>query len=284
MIKVNKTETVFLTYLIEILNLKSINIKKHDGNPSGMMKIMIFHIVLSFVISFSSDARNFITPEDTTHSTKKRISNLRLTTRIHSLGLFNYSGRVSSDNPAFDFNITYDRKTWGFMVFDVIDLYNQRSANNFALALLYKKIKLSNRLTITPNTGFAVEEWGKEKGDRQIVVTALRLNKKLTIDNSMLFANILLDRHNLDWVNRFRMIYAYDEHVDFTLSLWHNNKVFDTSDYVSYGFNVSYSRIKISDVTTLSTSVTALVMATTSDQEIFPKKNGMIFTIAATID
>jgi hypothetical protein len=249
-----------------------------------MMKIMIFHIALLFGISISGETKNFITLEDTTHSTKKRLSNLKLTTRIHSLGLFNYSGRVSSDNPAVDFNVGYDRRTWGLMVFDVVDLYDQRSANNFALALLYKRIKLGNRVTITPNTGFAVEQWGKEKGDRQILVTAIRLNKKLVVDNSMLFANVLLDRHNLDWVNRFRMIYTHDEHVDFTFSLWHNNHIFDASDYVSYGVNVSYGRIKISDITTLSTGVTALVMATSSDQEDFPKKNGMVFTIAATID
>jgi hypothetical protein len=185
---------------------------------------MIFHIALLFAYCASGEAYNCTYTEDSTGTAKTKSSNLKVTTRIHSLGLFNYSGRLSSNNPAFDLNATYDRRTWGFMVFDVMDLFDQHSDNNFTLALLYKKIRLGNRVTITPNTGFAVEQWGKEKGDRQILITAVKLTTKLTVDNSMLFCNVLVDRHDLDWVNRFRMLYTYDHHVDFTFSLWHKTR------------------------------------------------------------
>jgi hypothetical protein len=249
-----------------------------------MMRIMIFHIALLFVCYTSGQAYKLTSTEDSTRTGKKRLSNLKLTTRAHSLGLFNYSGRLSSNNPAFDLNVTYDRRAWGFMVFDVIDLFDQHSDNNFTLALLYKKIHLGSRITITPHAGVALEQWGKEESDRQILIAAMKLNKKLTVDNTMLFCNVFLDRHDLDWVNRFRAVYTYDHHVDFTFSLWHNNKIFDTSDYISYGFNMTYGRIKISEVATLSTGITGLVMAATSDHESFPKKNGVVFTLAATFD
>lgn len=244
---------------------------------------MILNIVLTLTCAWFVPGYGFNTFPDSTTSNKKN-SNLKLTTRIHSLGLFNYSGRISSNNPAFDINLNYDRHAWGFMMFNVVDMYDQRSGNNFTLALLYKKIKLGNRISITPNTGFAIEQYGREKGDRHIIITAIKINPKLTIDNSMLFANVIVDRHWLDWVNRFRMLYALDEHVDFTFSLWHNNKVFDTEDYFSYGMNMSYSRIKISDRILLNTGVTCLVMAASSDVEMFPKQNGIVFTIGAVFD
>ena len=48
---------------------------------------------------------------DTTRSTiVEKKSNARLNVRLHSAGLFAYSGRIVCSNPVVDVNFTYERK------------------------------------------------------------------------------------------------------------------------------------------------------------------------------
>src|SRR6266850_1047173 len=88
----------------------------------------------------------------------------KLTTRLSSLGLFSYSGRIISGRPALDFNFNYERKKWGFLFFKAFDLYNHLSENNFAIGLVYKNFPLSDKLTITPYGGFVLEQTRKMAG------------------------------------------------------------------------------------------------------------------------
>jgi hypothetical protein len=243
---------------------------------------MIFGIVLFFLFTESQAQRGKGNGDSTAIEGKKR-SNLKLTTRLHSLGLFNFSGRICTNNPAFDFTVTYDRKSWGVLTFSAIDIYDQHSANNFSLTLIYTRIKIGSRVTITPHTGFSLEDWGNEKGDRHILISAVKANPRMHLDHTMMFPNVL-GKHDHDWVNRIRMLYNADEHIDLIFSLWHNNKVFDKAEYFSTAFNGSYNRIKISEHILLNTGMTVLVMADTNDEEMFPKKNGIVFTIGAVID
>src|SRR5436190_17448269 len=103
------------------------------------MKIKTLYIVsaFSFVLYQNTLGHDFVMDSIAAPKTVKR-STIKFTTRLHSKGLFTYSGRISSDNPAFDVNFTYDRKHWGYMFFKAIDLYDHRSNNNFALTTIYK--------------------------------------------------------------------------------------------------------------------------------------------------
>src|SRR5687768_16863131 len=74
--------------------------------------------------------------------------NLKLTTRIHSLGIFGYAGRIAITNPAFDISVAYDRKKWGCLFLKAVDLYEPHSPYHFSLALVYRKFKSGNRITI----------------------------------------------------------------------------------------------------------------------------------------
>jgi hypothetical protein len=246
------------------------------------MKIMIFSIVLSFLFT-ENLAQDVQGNRDSTAIARKKSANLKLNSRLHSMGLFNFSGRICTDNPAFDFTVTYDRRSWGVMTFSAIDIYDQHSDNNFSLTLIYTRIKIGKRITITPHTGFSLEDWGKEKGDRHILISSVKINPRMHLDHTMMFPNIL-GKHDHDWVNRIRTLYNVDDHLDLIFSIWHNNKVFDEAEYFSTGLNGSYNRIKISEHVLLNTGMTVLVMADTSDEEMFPKKNGIVFTIGAVID
>jgi hypothetical protein len=246
------------------------------------MKFMIFSSVLFFLFIGDIHSQNIAGGSDSAAVIHKK-SNFKLTTRIHSRGMFNFSGRICTDNPAFDLTTTYDRKSWGVLTFSAVDLYDPHSENNFSLTLLYTRIKIGSRVTVTPHTGFSFEDWGKEKGDRQILITSVKINAHMQVDNTMMFPNVFGHRDH-DWVNRLRMLYTSGEHLDFIFSMWHNNKVFDEVQYFSTALNTAYNRMKVSEHILLNAGVTVLVMAETSDEEMFPKKNGVVFTIGAVID
>jgi hypothetical protein len=243
------------------------------------MKLILLAIALTLHFHFAESAL----PGDSVKTTQSRKSNMRLTSRVHNVGLFNFSGRMASTNPALDANFNYDRKAWSAMVFTAVDLYDRRSDNNFTLALLYKRFQLGKRLSITPNVGFVIEGFGDAIGDRLIVITSYRLTQRLIVDNTSIIANIIEGRDH-DWVNRWRFMYAATKHVDVTFSLWHNNKIIDRADYLSTGLNVFYNRIRLSKNTLGSVGVSGLVMAETSDEIACPKKNGLMLTLAVTVD
>jgi hypothetical protein len=222
-------------------------------------------------------AKSFLTPKP---------YRLKLTTRLSSMGVFSYSGRIISDNPALDFNFNYDRKSWGFMFFKAFDLYDRTSDNNFALGLFYKNFKVGEKLTLTPYVGFVLEQSRKIAGQGSdatlILNVSYKINKSLTLESSSLFSNLALESNEFDWVNRVRLVYS-SEHLDLALLGWHNNQVFDQNQYCSSGFNFTYGRIPVAKNVFINTGITAIVMIQTSNEVLYPKKNGLVFTFAVVV-
>jgi hypothetical protein len=246
------------------------------------MRFMIIGSVLILLNGGSLFAQGHEAIDSSSIVTKKK-SNFRLNTRLTSRGMFNFSGRICTDNPAFDLSVVYDRRSWSIMTFNVVDLQNIHSDNNFSLTLLFTRMKIGKRVTFTPHTGYLIGDWGKEKGDRQIFITAVKINSRFHIDHTALIPNVF-SKADHDWVNRIRVLYTADAHLDFVFSAWHNNRVFDRAEYFSTALNSSYNHIKISERVQLNTGITFLVMTKTNDEEMFPKKNGLVFTVAVAID
>jgi hypothetical protein len=209
-------------------------------------------------------------------------SSIKFATRIHSMGLFSYGGRIACDNPSFDFSMTYQRKRWGYFVFKAMDIYDAHSPNNFMLTTLFTNIKLGKSITITPHAAFFVEQLhgladlGSDAG--LIIVTTWQLNKSVKFEYTSMFSNLLLEPEAKDWTNRFRWLYQHD-HIEIIYFNWHNNNLFDHCSHFSTGLNVAYSNIKISEQIRLTTGITGLVMLRTTDRESVPKKNGIVFTM-----
>ena len=213
-------------------------------------------------------------------------STQKLTVRLHSAGMFVYSGRIVTRNPVADVNFNYERKRWGYTLFKAQDLRDGSSDINFMLSGFYSNIKITKKLTVTPYLAFRFEQAMSvaDKGSDAIFVftTAYHIHDRWMIDHSSLFTNILLERKDFDWVNRIRLLYSY-RHLDVGFMAYNNNNVFDQSNYVSGGINTAYSRIKISTHLMLSVGITGIAMMETSDETEFPKQNRVFFTLAATV-
>lgn len=251
------------------------------------MKTVFIYITALLLPSCYSVAEELLPADSVQKSKNGSASNLKLVTRLHSLGQFAYGGRIVSDNPTFDLNFTYDRKAWGFQLFKAQDLRDHSTQINFALAVINKSFHIGKRLTITPSAGFILEQ-SKTIADHGsdvvlILNTAYRLSPHFTIDQSSLVGNVALEPEARDWVNRLRVTYSR-KHVDLIVSGWHNNKVFDAAEYLTIGTGVFYGRVKLSPAVTFSAGLSALWMPYSNDILNYPKKDGLILSVALILD
>jgi hypothetical protein len=214
-------------------------------------------------------------------------SNLFLVGRLHSLGFFGYAGVIANDGPAADISVTYTRNSAGFLFIKAFDLYDLHSHYNFALSLFYKQFRVSERVTITPLAGFALNQTshfaGKGSDVMLLLTSSYRTPSGFSVEYCARFSNVVVEEEYFDWLNRIRVAYSH-KHIDLTMTCWHNNGVFYPGSYTSLGLNAAYARIPISKSISMSTGFTAVVTPHVSGQEEFEKKNGLLLTIATTID
>ncbi|HEU5290973.1 MAG TPA: hypothetical protein VFU05_10045 [Cyclobacteriaceae bacterium] len=230
----------------------------------------------------------FAQPLQETDSTAKkeiltpRKTQIKVTTRLHTRGMFLYGGRISTENPAFDVNFTLNRPRWGFFFYKAIDLKDHTSDNNFSLLAFYKNFKLSDRFTITPHIGIFLEQLHGvvDTGSDMsvILVNAYKLNPHFTIDYTAFVGNVVIETENLDWVNRGRLLFI-SKHLDLTASYWHNNHVLDEQDHMSGSLAAVY-KLKLSDSFNMSVGATEFAILKTSDEDELPKTNRFLVTVA----
>jgi hypothetical protein len=244
--------------------------------------------LLTTLLTGYTASANFDFEDSVREEKKVRHSKSTLTTRFLTRGYFSFTGRIISPNPAVDFFYTYDRKQWGFVTFKAFDVYDHTTTNNFMLAMFRKNIHIGKRLTITPQIGAILEQSYSfaDKGSdiASIIITSYKISNALTIDQTMIFGNLVVDPEERDMANRLRVLYTKN-HWDFTLLCWHNNKLIDhdNSEYFSTGFNVFYSRIKVSEHLLLSAGILGVMMNYTSTESEYPTNNGIFFTLAGYI-
>ncbi|HEY0740968.1 MAG TPA: hypothetical protein VGD40_05870 [Chryseosolibacter sp.] len=249
------------------------------------MKTMLVAMVLSIFCQHTTHAWQVdSTQHDSTGRGSKQRFIRRVSTRIHSIGFFNFSGRICSNTPAIDFNLMGERNGYGVSVFAAKDLTDNYSANNFTFAILHKRFAVSNRITLTPSFGAVIDGLTHPPGDRVFLVSAFKASSRLTIDETALFANLLQRGEVKEWVNRIRFIYSQTNHIQFILSSWHNNAVLDNSEYVSGSFQAGYNRIALADHLYLQTAVSFFVMAKNSDEVPLREKNGLLLTIGLSVE
>src|SRR5882762_5665405 len=258
---------------------------RHTGVKRLTMKTIFFITVL--LMGYTASAK--IDFEDSVRAVKKeRHSKSTLTTRFLTKGYFSFTGRIISPNPALDFFYTYDRKQWGFVTFKAFDLYDHTTTNNFMLAMFRKNFHLGKRLTITPQVGAILEQsysFADQGSDvASIIITSYKISSTLTVDQTMIFGNLVIDTEERDMANRLRLLYSKN-HWDVMLLAWHNNKLIDhdNSEYFSSGVNIFYNRIKVSEHLLLSAGILGLKMNYTSTETEYPTRNSVFFALTGYI-
>jgi hypothetical protein len=222
-------------------------------------------------------------PKDSIKIEKKPM-HWRLTARLHSQAIFNYGGRLATENPSFDINFMIEKNNWGFLFFKGMDLYDHYTFYNFSLISVYRNFKLSNKITFTPYVGsFLEQEQGvADHGSDAVVIliTSAKLHPQLSFEYMSLFGNLILVPEQRDWVNRFRLSYVH-RHWDVVSTAWWNNNAFDKNNYWTSGLSVAYSGIKAREHLFFSVGMSGLYMLHTSDVESNPYQNALVITLSA---
>lgn len=223
--------------------------------------------------------------KDSATSNPGQKPHFRASIRLHNAGQFQFGGRMVSTNPGIDFGVNYDRKNWGFVFFKAQDLVNSNTGFNFMLAAVNKNFKIGKRLTITPTVGALLEQ-SKTFSDQgsdvaMILFGNYKVSKKINLEYATLFGNFFFYTSAKDWVNRLRLTYT-KKHIDVIASVWHNNRVFDQYDYITYSFSAFYNRVKIAEHLYWQAGVTCLRMPYTGDEKEYPTTNGLYFTTGIT--
>jgi hypothetical protein len=226
-------------------------------------------------------------PIDSADLAKKKLaeshSHWRLTTRLHDKGIFNFSGRLGSENPVLDVNFVYDRKTWGLFFFKGQDLVDRTTFYNFCVLTFNKQFRIGKQLVIAPAIGTLLEQGNgiADHGSDVVsqVTSTLRVSKHVTVEHMTLLGNLVIEPEARDWVNRVRVLYS-GKHLDITGSVWHNNGVFDHSSYWSSGLSIGYNRLRLADHFFLGSAVSSIAMIQTTDAQANPKNNSIAFTIS----
>jgi hypothetical protein len=242
--------------------------------------LFTFAFLLSAILVVSA-------PLDSTSRRERKPSPLKVTTRLHTMGLFSYGGRLVAVHPVVDVYLTYARKTWGFQFFKAVDLKDSHTPINFALAMVNKPFHIGKRLTITPSVGIALEQFESfaDHGSdaAMLITTSYKVSQRVTLEHSALGANLLLEPAMRDWVNRLRLMYS-NGHLDLTLLTWHNNRVFDANEYCTVGASIFYSRLRVARDLTLQAGITGLVMPYASDERTKEGAAGAFITIGCTLN
>jgi hypothetical protein len=249
------------------------------------MKNKIYLMIFLFGFSYAQALQPLTDSTVLPATTKKSSTSVAL--RVHSIGIFTYMGKVVNYNPASDIFFSYiSRSGWGVSAFKVVDLRDIHSHNNFAFALLTKSFHIGKRLTLAPSIGAALEQQHKfaDHGSDMLAMltTTFKLNQHWAIEYNALFANLIVERTETDWINRLKLMYSKG-HLDVTGFLWHNNNVMDDGHYLSSGASIFYNRMKLGKKVWLGAGMTGLLTTVQSDPEKPHYKKGLQFTTSLTI-
>lgn len=250
---------------------------------------LIYPTLVALQLAFTADVSASLadSTQDSSQNSLKRKSNLRFTTRLHSLGMFSFAGVIANESPSVDVGVTYDRRRWGAVLIKGAGIYDHDSPYEFALSMVYYRIVSGRKITITPYTGVVLEQTRKFAGDGSNAVTVVntlyRASRTISFEHMAQFSNVVAESSSLDWVNRARILFSRG-HIDLAVSCWHNNRLFDHDSHISVGASAAVSRISLGDHVLVSTGVSTLYMISSSELPSDLAGNGLALTIAATVN
>ena len=247
---------------------------------------MIRFYIAALLITSSSVSGLQLTEDSAVVDTKKKKGSMVIASRVHTMGLFLYMGRVVNYNPATDLYFNYTtNKGWGISAFKAADVNDIHSSNNFAFAFVSKTFHIGDRLVIAPYLGAGLEQqhgFANHGSDLMFQLqSSFRLNKKLSIELIGIFNNLIFATEHQDWTNRLRLLFN-NGHWDLIGMVWSNNGIFDEATYTSGGLSAFYNRIPLSKRLSMGVGLTSLSTFHSSNVEHTPKPSGLQFSTTVT--
>lgn len=201
--------------------------------------------------------------------------------RVHSAAYLPFSGALLNHNAVVDVNVYYEKKAFGFFLFQSVDLVDRHSHGNYFQPGVYASFRVQPSVRVRGIFGYVFSQTqGFRDSDSDYYALAVvnwGISKRLRLENALQFYDYfvgkkLSDRLLVEWSSRkFRAgLYVWQRVVLDDLS--------STSAALSFTFPI----IKIGEKVNLelTSSYMGYVSAVKPD---FALQNGLLFTLAVPI-
>jgi hypothetical protein len=244
----------------------------------GRKKQLLIGIIVAVVIALVSKNALAFGPGD---STARPV--FTINPRLHSSGYFPFTGALLNNNPVADVNIFYERKAFGFFVFQSVDLADRHSYANYLQPGVFASWKIQPNLRIRAFFGYIFSQTQGFHDPESDFYSALGVNWVLSphfrVENTLLFYDFsankkLADRVLLEYsAGKFRA----------SLYVWQRTVVDQESSSTSAAFAITFPIIKLSK--TANIELTTSYMGYLSENKPdFAQQRGAFVTLAVPLN
>jgi len=184
------------------------------------------------------------------HAKKKTKGDFIITTRLHSVSHFPFSGSFINRHLNADINVYYEKNRTGFFLFKAQDLEYKHGFVNYFQPGIFKRFPVGQKLTFSLFGGYLFNQInGFNDNDSDVwgaLNTSWMINDHFRVENTALFFNLTKSELHSQWANRTVFSALYKD-FKFDLYVWHNI-VFETNfQFTSGAVAINFPHIQLSD-------------------------------------
>ncbi len=202
-----------------------------------------------------------------------------ITPRINSAGHFPFSGALLNKNANVDLNIFYERKRYGFFIFQSVDLEDKRSFVNYLQPGVFKKFKMSESIQVGLFAGYIFSQANGFKDEDSDYFSAAvvywTIQPNLKFESTSLFFDF---NHSTKLANRFLLSYSL-KGFRFDSYLWYRAVFEQNTHALSASLALYPPKAKIAGNLYIQTSISYLGYLTDTKPN-FALRDGFLFSVA----
>jgi len=210
-------------------------------------------------------------------------STLIINPRLHSAGYFPFTGAMLNRDPVFDVNIFFERKRYGFFVFQSVDLVDRKSYVNYLQPGIFATCWINPKVRIRTFFGYIFSQTDGFSDSTSDYYAAVQgswtISDKVRIENTLLFYDLTL---GTKLANRLLVSWAIGKFkADFYL--WDRVVMGEKAHALSGSVGLTGPELKLSRKT--SVLLTASYMGyITEHRPSFALGDGFLFTLAVPVN
>jgi hypothetical protein len=202
-----------------------------------------------------------------------------LNPRIHSSGYFPFTGAILNRNPVFDVNLFYEKKAFGFFVFQSFDLADRHSYVNYLQPGVFATLRFHSQVRVRAFFGYIFSQAQSFRDPDSDYYAALQLNWQLLpnfrLENTLLYYDYTT---NKKVANRLLLEWA-PWRIRISGFLWHRNVIEEGTSSVSGAVAVTFPIIRLSSRANVEVTATYMGYLTESKPD-YALNDGAFVTVA----
>lgn len=206
-----------------------------------------------------------------------------LNPRMHSSGYFPFTGALLNRNPVFDVNLFYEKKGFGFFLFQSFDLADRHSYVNYLQPGVFATLRFNTQVRVRAFFGYIFSQTQSFRDPDSDYYAALQLNWQLLpgfrIENTLLYYDYTT---NKKVANRILLEWAPGK-VRISGYLWSRSVLEDGTTAVSGALAVTFPVIRLSRRTSVELTTTYMGYLTESKPD-FALGDGAFVTVAVPMN